>query len=179
MRWWQQARTQTPLAALLLDVRALEVIASRVGTTWETYIGNYLRTTWIRMSIQGELTGTVHAAIHRAESLSSEEHRHRVEAHRAVVVSFVEGGFTIDPQKCLHALPELAAMFPVHTQLGRQLRTLDTHLVSPTSSAAGAQSLLTSGNDSTSVCSVCVTQSHTVGRSMMRASLVLADTGSV
>lgn len=179
MRWWQQARTRTPLAALLLDVRALEVIASRVGTTWETYIGDYLRTTWIRMSIQGELTGTVHAAIHRAESLSSEEHRHRVEAHRAVVMSFMEGGFTIDPQKCLHALPELAAMFPCIPSLaascGHSTRTSSRPLVS----AAGAQSLLTSGNDSTSVCSVCVTQSHTVGRSMMRASPVLADSGSV
>ena len=133
VRWWQQARTQTPLAALLLDVRALEVIASRVGTTWEKYIGDYLRTTWVRLSIQGALTGTVHAAVHRAQSLSSEEHRRRVEAHRAAIMSFVEGGFTIDPGKCLDALPELAALFPVHTQLGRQLRTLDTHLISLTS----------------------------------------------
>jgi hypothetical protein len=55
-----------------------------------------------------------------------------VESHRAAVMSFVEGGFTIDPRKCLEALPELAALFPVHTQLGRQLRTLDTHLSSLT-----------------------------------------------
>ena len=141
VRWWQQARTQTPLAALLLDVRALEVIASRVGTTWEKYIGDYLRTTWARRSIQGALTETVHAAIHRAESLSSEEHRQRVEAHRAAVMSFVEGGITIDPRKCLDALPELAALFPVHTRLGRQLRTLDTHLSSLTSLNAWCEEL--------------------------------------
>ena len=56
-----------------------------------------------------------------------------MEAHRAAVMSFVEVGFTIDPRKCHDALPELAALFPVHTQLGRQLRTLDSHLISFTS----------------------------------------------
>jgi len=141
VRWWQQARTQTPLAALLLDVRALEVIASRVGATWERYIDDCLRITWIRLSVHGALTGTVYEAIHQAESLSSEEHRQRLEAHRAAIMSFVRGGFTVNPRNCLGALPELAALFPVHTQLGRQLRTLDTRLISLTSLNAWCEEL--------------------------------------
>jgi len=134
VRWWQQARTQTPLAALLLDVRALELIASRVGMSWEDYIDNYLRTMWVRLFILGTLKNTVRDALFRSEQLASSDHQHRVDVLRAAIISFVGGSsFTTDIRQCLAALPELVAMFPVHTQLGRRLRTLATHLQSTTS----------------------------------------------
>src|SRR5260370_15339798 len=67
VRWWQQARTQTPLAALLLDVRVIELIASRVGLAWKSYLETYLRTTWVRLSIVNGLTGALPDAVQRSE----------------------------------------------------------------------------------------------------------------
>jgi len=132
VRWWQQARTQTPLAALLLDVRVLELVASCVGTTWEKYLTPHLRITWVRHSIITALTQVVRDTVYAHERLSSSTGRQRLEMHRAAIVSFVPGGFTIHPRKCLETLPELAALFPGHTRLGRRLRTLNTQLSSIT-----------------------------------------------
>lgn len=130
VRWWQQARSQTPVASLLLDVRVLELIASRLGTKWENYLEDYLRDMWVRLLILGTLKNTVREALFRGEQLASSEHKHRVDVLRAGIISFVSGGFTTDTQQCLAALPELVAMFPVHTQLGRRLQTLHTNLAS-------------------------------------------------
>jgi hypothetical protein len=130
VRWWQQARTQTSLAALLLDVRVLELVASRVGTSWEKYLTRHLRVAWVRRSVITALKQVVREAVYADERLSSKTDRQRVEMHRAAVVSFVPGGFTIDPSSCLEALPELASVFPGHTPLGRRLRTLNTQLSS-------------------------------------------------
>jgi hypothetical protein len=130
IRWWQQARTQPPVAALLLDVRVLELIASRLDTKWEEYIERYLASTWIRLVVMATLKNTVHDALYRREQLMSDADRERLAEHRTAVITHVRGGFTTDPVSCLASLPDLAAMFPLHTRLGRRLRSLDRRLAS-------------------------------------------------
>jgi hypothetical protein len=131
VRWWQQATRQAPLAALLLHVRILELVATRVGTTWPEYLESYMRTAWTRQKIVGTLMQVVREAVHSGERLSSTEHQQRVEAYRAAIVAWDrDGGQALDPKKGLDALSDFAAMFPTHTSLGRQSQTLNRRLAS-------------------------------------------------
>jgi hypothetical protein len=131
VRWWQQARSPTPLASLLLDVRILELIAKRVGTTWPEYVKSYMRISWVRQSIYDDLREALYEALHSAERLSSQEQQQKVETYRTAIVSWKGEGFTIDLRRCVDALPDLASIFPVHSRLGRRLQSLSKRLESP------------------------------------------------
>jgi hypothetical protein len=133
LRWWQQARPLPPLAALLFDVRVLELIAKRVGQDWPIYIHEYLRITWVRLTIRGALVDVVQNALHSRGQLSSDAQRQRQDALQRDIISSVTGGIMTNARKCLYALPELADMFPVRTRLGRRLRTINKQLASPAS----------------------------------------------
>jgi hypothetical protein len=142
VRWWQQARSHTPLASLLLDVRILELIAKRVDITWPEYVKLYMRISWVRQSIYDDLREALYEALHSAERLSSQEHRQKVETYRAAIVSWKGEGFTIDLRRCLDALPDLASIFPVHSRLGRQLQSLSKRLESPSAVRAWRDELM-------------------------------------
>lgn len=54
VRWWQEAKTQPPLPAVILNVRVLELIATRVTNSdksWYEYLESYFAATWIRKKI--------------------------------------------------------------------------------------------------------------------------------
>jgi hypothetical protein len=119
------------LASLLLDIRILELIAKRVGTTWPEYAKSYMRISWVRQSMFDDLREAFYEALHSAERLSSQEQRQKVETYRTAIVSWKGEGFTIDLRGCVDALPDLAGIFPVHSRLGRRLQSLSKRLKSP------------------------------------------------
>lgn len=132
VRWWDMARQQAPLAALLLQVRVLELIASRVGNgQWYDYIESYLRVTWIRRTIIGRLGQTVSNCVLGYERLASETDQQRIRDLGMAITTWPEGTRTLDLRKGIEALADLTSAFPRHDQLGRQVQSIARRLESP------------------------------------------------
>jgi hypothetical protein len=132
VRWWEQAVTQAPLAALMLHVRLLELIATRVASgPWPEYIRSYLRAWWVRRFIRTTLFQLAFDAVNGHERIASAEDRQRLIDFRTAMITWHGRMFNLDLQQALTALPEFVRIFPVHTSIGRRAHSLGRKLDSP------------------------------------------------
>jgi hypothetical protein len=140
--WWQSATDQPPLAAVVLDVRVLELVAARVTNgAWYDYLDSYHRDGWIRSRVISTLRSVVFATMRGYHVVPSSEHPQLAGLQATLFESTSAGRHLFHADRALAALPTLATIWPVHDHLGRQLRSLATDLSSPAALEAWCQAL--------------------------------------
>jgi hypothetical protein len=140
--WWQSATDQPPLAAIVLDVRVLELVAARVTNgAWYDYLDSYHRDDWIRSRIISTLHSVVFAAMRGYHVVPSSEHLQLAGLEATLFEPIPGGRHLFHADRALAALPTLSTIWPVHDHLGRQLRSLAADLSSPAALEAWFQAL--------------------------------------
>jgi hypothetical protein len=140
--WWQSATDQPPLAAIVLDVRVLELVAARVTNgAWYDYLDSYHRDDWIRSRIISTLHSVVFAAMRGYHVVPSSEHPQLAGLEATLFEPIPGGRHLFHADRALAAFPTLSRIWPVHDHLGRQLRSLATDLSSPAALEAWCQAL--------------------------------------
>jgi hypothetical protein len=145
LHWWQDAEQQLPLPAIVLDVRVLELVASRVTTdsTWYGYLHSHHAAAWVRQQILNTLLDVVYAAVNNYayQQVDPSEHD-KLETLKRQVLGSASGkrfGFHLD--EALAVLPTVAGTYPIHDDLGRRVRTLADQLSSPSALDSWCQDL--------------------------------------
>ena len=140
--WWQSATDQPPLAAVVLDVRVLELVAARVTNgAWYDYLDSYHRDGWIRSRVISTLRSVVFAAMRGYHVVPSSEHPQLARFEATLFESTSAGRHVFHADRALAALPTLSTIWPVHDPLGRQVRSLAADLSSPAALEAWCQAL--------------------------------------
>jgi hypothetical protein len=131
--WWQDAADQPPLAAVVLDVRVLELTAARVtNDPWYRYLDSYLAANWIHTCIINTLLSAVSAAVRDFSGvIPSSEHTQLAALEATIFAAVPRGRRVFHADHTVAALPALATIWPVHDHVGRQIHTLAAHLASP------------------------------------------------
>jgi hypothetical protein len=66
LHWWRGALDQPTAASVVLNVRIIELVASRIGQTdWTTYLQNYMKNAWIQDAILNTLYSALYEALTR------------------------------------------------------------------------------------------------------------------
>jgi hypothetical protein len=132
VRWWQQASNQTPTAALILHVRILELVSTKINAgSWDRYIESHLRSTWVRNVIKDSLYNAIYRAIFDDSNTIDQAARERLAGFRSSMVRWGRSGyFSINLPEALMILPDLVTMFPRHSSIGRNLQYVTKHLES-------------------------------------------------
>ncbi|MFF0698060.1 hypothetical protein ACFYU4_36175 [Streptomyces tendae] len=122
--WWKASSAQPSLPAVVLDVRILELLASRVsGEDWYVYLDNFHKNAWIRHQVVRAL---VRVALHSCDDLApfTPDVRQAAEAlHREMVQS--EGmGFRTDVRRVISTLPDLVSIYPTHSKQRRRAENM-------------------------------------------------------
>jgi hypothetical protein len=122
VRWWQQARRQSPLAAVLLHVRVVELLAHQIGVKkWYTYLDNYCRREWVRDHLIRELGQVIDDCMRNASRLPNAADQRWLNMLRQTTTTHHPGrAFHRDLGKCFDELPRLAQLFPPGDGLGRR-----------------------------------------------------------
>jgi len=125
VRWWQQARRQPPLAAVLMHVRVLELLTqrARVNKKWYEYLDDYQRSWWVRYVMVDELGQVINGCLLNYERIPSTADQQWLRDLSQAVTTYLPGGaFRRDLGKGVDALPELARLFSSHDDLGRRVQ---------------------------------------------------------
>ena len=123
IRWWEEARHQTPLAAVLLYVRVLELLAQRAGVDkWYVYLDQYHRPWWIRTSMLHDLYDVIDDCIANDQLVADPADQAWLRQFGNAVTTYQPGGYMRDARQALAELPKLAGLFPVHHPLYRRIR---------------------------------------------------------
>ncbi len=69
LKWWRESRDASSAARILLDVRLIELISSRVNKNWSAFLTSNLMDEWIRSQFWSELMETVS---HLSEAVTDE-----------------------------------------------------------------------------------------------------------
>lgn len=132
VRWWQQARRQPPLPAILLHVRVLELLSHRLRAgKWYDYLDEYHRTPWIRQAMRDTLGSLADDCASSYDHVALGDQERVMKLGRSMT-GYQPGGYrTVDLSQALDALPEMACVFPPHDRLGRRARSALARFTSP------------------------------------------------
>jgi hypothetical protein len=132
VRWWQQARRQPPLAAVLLHVRVLELIAQRANVKpWYQYLETYHRAAWIRQTMISAVGNVLDDCIRSAHRVAGAADQARLRDFSLAMTTWRQGGGrSLDLKQGIEALPELVRIFPLHDRPGRRVRSIASRLSS-------------------------------------------------
>lgn len=124
VHWWQQARKQSPLAAVLLHVRVVELLAHQTGVgKWYAYLDEYQRASWIRHHLIYELGRVIDDCMNNADRLPDPADQQWLHDLRRATTTYQPGGaFRRDLGKGLDELPTLSRLFPPGDSLGRRVQ---------------------------------------------------------
>lgn len=138
VRAWQRTSRDEPLCSIILDVRILELIASRVTHgSWYGFLDDYLSSAWVRHKIFNMVHATAYeAAYTHIDELSLSQKQERRELQLKVFRS-TGYGHQIDLANPYEALPQLVGLFPSDSGPYRRLH----HVVDALSSAASIMAL--------------------------------------
>lgn len=131
VHWWQQARRQPPLTAVLLHVRVLELLSQRVGgyRYWHQYTDQHLKSWWVRWSMVCELADIVSTCLASSGRVPDPADRVQLERIERDMTALLPGGKRRrEYNKAIDALPTLASIFPPQETLGRRIRDLGERL---------------------------------------------------
>ncbi|XVU23006.1 hypothetical protein ACQPZJ_37930 [Actinoplanes sp. CA-054009] len=130
LQWWRTGVTPSLTESLLLNVRVIELVASRLGeSSWTTYLEKNLKNLWIRESIADVLFRAFHEALHQPVPA---EMQARQRAVLLETTSFPGGEQQFSIAGAASHLAEMLDFTSSRTPLGRDLRTIRQ------SSASGA-----------------------------------------
>jgi hypothetical protein len=122
LQWWRTGATSSAAESLLLNVRVIELVASRLGETWwTTYLEKYLKNLWIHDSILDVLFRVFWEALHQPV-LSEMRDQQRSIFLEVTSSSLGQQKYSIS--KAAAHVTEMLAFTPPHSPLGRDLRTI-------------------------------------------------------
>ncbi|WP_058042408.1 hypothetical protein [Streptomyces roseifaciens] len=122
--WWKASSAQPSLPAVVLDVRILELLASRVsGQEWYVYLDNFHKNAWIQHQIAHAL---MRVAWHARDDLRhfTPDVGQAAEALRREMVQYEGMGFHTDIHKVISRLPDLVLVYPTHSKQRRRAESL-------------------------------------------------------
>ena len=123
VHWWEQARQQPPLAAVLLHVRILELLSQRVAVTpWQRYVDDFQQAWWIRHIMIQRLHGAIDECLLNRERVPNQADRDYLQELDRRITTHQPGGYTRDLREGFNALPDLARIFAPHDNIGRRVR---------------------------------------------------------
>jgi hypothetical protein len=123
VHWWEQARKQPPLAAVLLHVRILELLSQRVGVTpWQKYVDDFLQERWIRYLMMQRLRNVLDACLSRASAITNPADVDFLNELGRRITTYQPGGYALDLRAGFNALPDLARIFDSHDNTGRRVQ---------------------------------------------------------
>ncbi|MEV4819311.1 hypothetical protein [Micromonospora tulbaghiae] len=132
LHWWHEAGDRSALAAVLLDVRVVEFVASRAGgKSWHKFLDETLKNAWIRDEARLRLLNTCTEAAGSFDMVAAEHHETLQALYKVIVEYDGAGASTLHVDEALKALPTLTATYPPHSRLGRRLAALSNRLNSP------------------------------------------------
>ncbi|MGR6913088.1 hypothetical protein ACU635_02390 [[Actinomadura] parvosata] len=130
---WQEARKQSVLSSIILNVRILEMLAARVAhTSWHAYLDEYFAESWVRDRMRFELETVVGWAVnvhHIEYPLPESTLQELVQLKQSIFLPTPGGGTNVDLRAALAAIPRLTSLFAPREQFfGRRLHTLATRV---------------------------------------------------
>ncbi|WP_327034886.1 hypothetical protein [Micromonospora ureilytica] len=132
VRWWQDAEDQSNISRVVLDVRVVEWVSSLVGGgAWYTFLGQTWKQQWIRAWIHEHLYTTCAEAASRPGAVAPELHAQLASALFKIQPSEGRGTYAVRLDRALEVLPDLQAIHPFHTRIGRRLSSLSARLATP------------------------------------------------
>ncbi|MGI5292675.1 hypothetical protein ACQEVF_56520 [Nonomuraea polychroma] len=131
--WWQEAQQQQqPLSALILNVRVLEVTATRVAAPdWCAYLDTYLASSWMQAAMYTSLFQAIQDAFADEGFAALDHHDELRSLQQAIETGDASDMVNFDGVAAVEALPRLVEIYPLHTRTGRRLRQLTVRLSSP------------------------------------------------
>ncbi len=139
--WWKASGAQPPLPAIVLDVRILELLATRVAALdWFDYLDHFHKNAWIRHQVLDTLA---EVAWYAADGLGHfpPEVRNAAGAVRSRLVEHEGRGFDINIREAISALPELISIYPRHSKQHRRATGVAAQLADGASMRAWYESL--------------------------------------
>jgi hypothetical protein len=129
IRWWEQARRQAPLAAVMLHVRVLELLSQRAGTPpWQKYVNEYQRGWWVRETIIRQIAEVIDDALLNAHKIANAADRERLEELGGNMTAYHPGGYTRNLRQGFKTLPYVARIFTPNDNIGRRAQDLVAQL---------------------------------------------------
>jgi hypothetical protein len=130
VHWYEQARRQPPLVAVLLQVRVLELLSQRVGVQWwYDYLDQYQQLWWIRAIMVSRLGSVVEGCIQSYDTISNPQDLAWLRAlEQQITARQASGARSRDLRQGYDALPDLVRIFPPHDNLGRRVRNATDRL---------------------------------------------------
>jgi hypothetical protein len=129
VRWWQEARQQSPLAAVLLHVRVLELLSQQVNDgKWFEYVDKYLQAQWVRFRMRQQLAGVLEDCIAHSIGVPDVNDQARLSQLALDVRSSDGVGYRLDLGQGIVALPDMGRIFPPHDNLGRRIQSIAARL---------------------------------------------------
>jgi hypothetical protein len=129
LHWWRGGVDQPTAASIVLNVRIIELVASRIGETdWTTYLEKFMKNAWIRHAILNALFTALHEALHRHVEPDFQA-RQREIFLEATTHEYGQQGFLTGVAACY--LDAIIEFTEPNLPLSRALRTIKQRTSSP------------------------------------------------
>jgi hypothetical protein len=123
LSWWRVGIDHPTAAAILLNVRVLELVASRLGiASWTTYLENYIKNIWLHNVMLDVLFYPLFEALHYRSLPPDKLTRQRELLLEADTYQSGEQGF--DVQAAARHLDEVIGFIPARLPMARELRSI-------------------------------------------------------
>jgi hypothetical protein len=121
--WWRVGLDHPTAAAIVLNVRVLELVASRIGEpSWTTYMEKYVKHMWVSHAMMETLRVALWEAL-RFRPLSPEAEARQREMFLEAT-SYQKGQQEFNVQTSARHLDEIIGFIPAELPLGRDLRSI-------------------------------------------------------
>ncbi len=122
LHWWRTGPSQPTAASIILNVRIIELVASRIGeTTWTTYLENYFKNAWIHSAIMQILYMALHEALTRHLAPEVQPTQREIFLD---VTEYRDGQQRFNTGKAARHLNTIIQFIPPDLPLGRDLRAI-------------------------------------------------------
>ncbi|MEU5990793.1 hypothetical protein ABZ806_17625 [Spirillospora sp. NPDC047418] len=129
---WKGASQQEPLSSIVLYVRILELVASRVfDKPWQEYLDYFLAKAWVRSELHGALSGVLYRAIFDQPPGLSSAQKQELRNLQLSVFKSKHSGFEVRMVKGFDALHFLSTIYSIHDGPGREIDEVAKTLASP------------------------------------------------
>ncbi|WP_326549986.1 hypothetical protein [Micromonospora sp. NBC_01813] len=130
LSWWRVGIDHPTAAAILLNVRVLELVASRLGVaSWTTYLEKYIKNIWLHNAILEVLYYPLFEALHYRRLPPDKLTRQRELSLQADTYQSGEQGF--DVQAAARHLDEIIGFIPSRLPMARELRSIKQRTANP------------------------------------------------
>lgn len=129
LHWWRTGPSEPTAASIILNVRIVELVASRIRETrWTTYLENYFKNAWIHSAIMQILYMALHEALtrHLAPEVQPKQREIFLD-----VTERKDGQQRFNIGEAARHLNTIIQFTPPDLPLGRDLRTIKQRTSNP------------------------------------------------